>query len=457
VSLAVDLLRAVDTFLESTAIASKNRRLARCRKGLASAMAAAFTTQGKAFVKRLASAKGTYPVQEGTRKWDDWEPLFDALALASIEAFIEPIDLWIAQALMIGARVAIAELRAGISFDLDHPAAVRYLKGHALEAAKSINATTKADIGRIVTQAVEEGWSYNKTAKAIIAKYAEYAEPRPQLHIANRATGIAVYESGMAYEVGGRAVVDDLMDAGLEMEHAWLTVKDERVEPECAANEGQGWIPADQPFQSGHMHPLAHYACRCTCLSRKRGVSEAALLEWSRKQPRDRKGRFARTGPKRPSRIDFASPTLQSLGEAADTRHLYPKNEPGRKDLKRLEAFLTPIGKEHISKGHPKRVAWLSQHSDLARKAVEKPEFVSRHLEHKPVMGRWSQARAVRVASEPNRYYVVVLSLAHPTTRGAKKAHQVLTMYPAAHRDLFRADGRLKDKWIDVGQQKTGP
>ena len=43
----------------------------------------------------------------------------------------------------------------------------------------------------------------------------------------------------------------------------WLLSNDEGVCPICAGNAAQGWIPIEQPFQSGDLAPLAHPRCRC--------------------------------------------------------------------------------------------------------------------------------------------------------------------------------------------------
>ena len=44
----------------------------------------------------------------------------------------------------------------------------------------------------------------------------------------------------------------------------WITSGKANVDPECQANEAEGWIPKDQAHASGHMHPLAHPDCVCT-------------------------------------------------------------------------------------------------------------------------------------------------------------------------------------------------
>jgi len=89
---------------------------------------------------------------------------------------------------------------------------------------------------------------------------------------------VAVTEIGNALEAGSAITAKELQDAGLVMEKSWLTVGDDRVcSEECELNEAQGWIPLDEPFASGHMHPLAHPACRCTALQRRvAGVARGA-------------------------------------------------------------------------------------------------------------------------------------------------------------------------------------
>ncbi len=240
-------------------------------------MASAFRAQGRAFLSRFATLKARFPLAEAVAEPpaappgpEDWEPLFDEAALETLQAFLTPLDVGVTLALQAGALTGIADVGLQASFSLGNPRAVAYLEGHALAAARHINATTKRDISEIVTKGVQEGWSYDQIAKAITAKYGEYAAGRPQQHVKSRAHGIALYEAGEAYCEGNRLVALDLEDAGLEMEHSWLTAKDDRVDPECRANEAQGWIPLKQAYQSGHLRPLAHYACRCDELIRRK-------------------------------------------------------------------------------------------------------------------------------------------------------------------------------------------
>jgi len=52
-------------------------------------------------------------------------------------------------------------------------------------------------------------------------------------------------------------------------EKAWNTVRDSHVDTtQCEPNQGQGWIPIGDTFQSGHAAPTAHPRCRCNLLYR---------------------------------------------------------------------------------------------------------------------------------------------------------------------------------------------
>jgi len=161
------------------------------------------------------------------------------------------------------------DFAAILSFDLENPRAVAYVREHGAALVANINSTTRDYIRTVVTQGVDEGWSYDKIAKSITDRYQEFAVGKPQLHIDSRAHGIAVTETGMAYENGSRIVANDLKAAGLQMEKFWQTVEDERVSALCANNQAQGWLPIDQPFASGHQEALGHPYCRCTTLYRR--------------------------------------------------------------------------------------------------------------------------------------------------------------------------------------------
>jgi len=232
----------------------------------------AFRQQGRAFLSRLATQAGRFgtaeALREGANEVPDWEPLFTQAALETLSIFEGPISTIARQALEAGLRVAMADLKTTIAFDLKHPKAVAYLEDHGADLVTKINDTTRSRVRTIMTQAVDEGWSYNRTAKELKALYDGFSVGKPQKHIQSRAHLIAVTESGEAYEHGNMLVGQELAAAGLDMQKSWNSVGDERVSPECRANEAAGWIPLADAYPSGKDRPLQHPACRCAGLIR---------------------------------------------------------------------------------------------------------------------------------------------------------------------------------------------
>lgn len=269
---AAALLPVVQAFLEAASVAQKWRELGPLEERLTREMARAFLAQGRAFMAGFGTLRSRFT--EGRRLREaitesDWFSLFDAAAQETLTMFLGPIQDAAGQALAMGAQSVLADIGMDVAFNLRNPEAVAYLEEHGAALVTQINETTRDEIKRIVTQAVDEGWSYNRTAQEIIARFSEFAVGKPQQHIDSRAHLVAVTEAGHAYEAGSAIVVQDLQDAGLTMEKSWLTVGDDRVSDGCRANQAEGWIPVAQAHQSGHQHPLRFPGCRCTELYRR--------------------------------------------------------------------------------------------------------------------------------------------------------------------------------------------
>jgi hypothetical protein len=262
-----DLMRPLERFLEADARRAKRRRLAGIETGLEQAMAKAFRRQGKLFVTEFGALRRLF--QESIAP-ADWIPLLDSAFDGTQDLFASPIEAAAAAALEAGWSAGATDLAIGTSFNLRNPRAVAYLHEYGARQVTKINDTTREYIKTVVEQGVDEGWSYDRMAKAITERYSEFAVGKPQAHIDSRAHLIAVTEAGEAYEHGNLLVAQDLADNGIAMQKHWLTVGDSGVDPDiCRANEDQGWIPLAQPYQSGHDRPLGHPACRCTQQTRR--------------------------------------------------------------------------------------------------------------------------------------------------------------------------------------------
>ncbi len=267
--MAPSLPEALDRLLEAVTRLHRERVLAPAVKKAERQIGIAFSKQGREFLRRLAKLKRSFAesaLVERTAETPEWEPLFTAAELAALRAFEDPLGVLHRAALAAGARVVMAEFGVKGSFDLEAPEAVSFLKGRAAERVKLINETTRAELKVLLANAMEQGWSYDKTARAIREKFEGFAGKRPQKHIQSRAHLVAVQESGEAYEHGTLTAGKKLADAGLVMEKSWLTTGDSRVSALCRGNQGAGWIPLEDAFPSGHDRPLGHVACRCTLL-----------------------------------------------------------------------------------------------------------------------------------------------------------------------------------------------
>jgi hypothetical protein len=160
----------------------------------------------------------------------------------------------------------------GISFSLSNPRAVAYLKEHGAEQIPGIDETTRATIRDILVRGRQEGWAYDKVAKAIIEQFPEFAVGTPYEHIRSRAHLIAVDETSKAYGEANYQVALGMDERGLPMEKKWAASPDEKTCEVCLGNAAVGWVPVRRPFPSGHQREPAHPACRCNTQYRWMGT-----------------------------------------------------------------------------------------------------------------------------------------------------------------------------------------
>jgi len=179
-----------------------------------------------------------------------------------------PLELHVAdQKLVLVLFQAASPLGDGLHI-VPQPRAVAWLTEHCAEMVKGIDDTTRSRVAALVTQAVEEGWSYSKTEQALKDMYDGFRKSLPQRHIESRARLIAVNEAAMGYTQGELELGRWLAEGGLAVEKSWLTTMDERTCEVCSGNEGESWIPLEQAFADGSEGPPAHPACRCVLETR---------------------------------------------------------------------------------------------------------------------------------------------------------------------------------------------
>ena len=262
------LAEAIARLVAAAKVYQRDRALKPVERRLAADMRKAFREHRRVFLQEF-ERYGPHIFGEAAPL-----PIEGVLEIAyrsTLDLFTAPIEVAAAAAIEIAAKHRVAEFGVDFSFDLKNPRAIAAIKAQAAASVEEIDATTRDDLTRILTQGMEDGYNYQQVARAIAAKYDEYAIPitRPR-HIRNRAELIAVTEAAEAYEAGNRLVIDEMTAVGLEMEMHWSTVGDARVSDGCIANAAVGWIPVDAPFPSGHQHPPRFPGCRCAILYRRR-------------------------------------------------------------------------------------------------------------------------------------------------------------------------------------------
>lgn len=245
---------------------------------LEKAMEEAFFRQGEAFIRRLKAFKPWFPPEELKEQLiptglsvAEIMSLWEEIALGTWYFFEQPMNTAAVKAMMAGKAAAIANVSWMGSFTLGFDEMLlNQIPALTKMQVHSINRTTQKYINTQIRHAMEEGWSYNRTAKAIIGRFKEFAIGKPQLHIQSRAHLVAITETGNLYVEGTMRTARELEAMGLVQEKFWLTVGDDRVSDGCRANTAVKWIPLNQPFPSKDMQPLRFPGCRCDLLTRRK-------------------------------------------------------------------------------------------------------------------------------------------------------------------------------------------
>lgn len=203
----------------------------------------------------------------------DVNPALNAAEGATVAFATSAIQEAVEVALIAGSDAIFETVGVGlgISFDLVDPRAIEYLDQNGATQVSGIDETTRNRVRRIIVQASQEGWPWERTSDALIDMYEGFRfGGKGPLHFNNRGQLIAVTEIGNAYEEGARIGALQLRDAGLLMEKKWSGPDDSRTSEACHSNLEAGWIDIDDTFPSGDLRPLNHPGCRHTVLYRRK-------------------------------------------------------------------------------------------------------------------------------------------------------------------------------------------
>jgi hypothetical protein len=266
-TIPAELLAIVDRYLLQEALARREQALGKIERRLAVTLADAWRKEGALMVRKLEAGRDRWSALEAPRPrrillgQHELDILYDNVSQTMRHVFEAALQDTAERAFSKG--LASSTLGGTVSLDLQNPRAVAYLTRRGAERVTGITQATRDRLRTVLADAVERGDSYTTLGQEIDQMFRGFGGARPQAHIATRAELVAATETGDAYAAGNRELAQQVQQSGQTVEKHWLTADDDRVDPDCEANEAAGWIDLDEPYPSGHQRPLAHPACRC--------------------------------------------------------------------------------------------------------------------------------------------------------------------------------------------------
>jgi len=240
---AAELLPALDRLIEAALRSELDRIELRLMRGLR----VAFVHQGAAVAKGRHTAHG-----------------IDGSLAATLPAFDAALSDGAERALGLGFADAAAMLDVTLA-EADGLPKVRMFRDATAQTAayvtdartvrwRSLEATTRQRLDKVLNTSASEGWGYARTERAIRREFRDMA--------ASRAETIARTETANAYESARRIVAQGVRADGEVVEQRWLVTY--ACCDLCAMNEQAGWMPLDAPYPSGSDKPPEHPNCRCS-------------------------------------------------------------------------------------------------------------------------------------------------------------------------------------------------
>jgi hypothetical protein len=180
----------------------------------------------------------------------DLPDILKKMDLSDLNGLVESLKEALAQASNEGWSSGMIAAHAPDQFAMMNPDAATWAAQHAAERVAQLDDATRMFLRVLVTDAIKDGWTNEQLAAALESNYA----------FSNmRAKTIADSEIADATVHGSLAAWKKMGIPG----KSWLVSPDENNCAVCLANQAQGAIPIDQPFQSGHQAPTAHPNCHC--------------------------------------------------------------------------------------------------------------------------------------------------------------------------------------------------
>lgn len=257
------LIESIDTLIEASRRSTIYRARLPFEKRMRSLWVRRFAAQRRAVLAELTSGV----VRESV---SSLQAMLLALLDVPDEDWSGSIASIVAEAITTAADNTIADLlpMPSATFSFDMTMLATNLSQYSSQLIRGIDEVTRQRIIAILTEGAEQQLSYSQIATNLRREFRQFAVPKPQRHIRDRATLIAVTEIGNAYVRGQVDAIRKMEAVGLRFQKSWLTVGDDRVSDGCLENAGAEWIAFAEAFPSGHQWPLRFPGCRCSLLTR---------------------------------------------------------------------------------------------------------------------------------------------------------------------------------------------
>lgn len=169
-----------------------------------------------------------------------------------VASFSDEVTDTLETSLKRAGKTSLARVGAGVTFDLNNPRVIEFLRQHALDSATSISGSLKDEARSRIIAGVDAGLGPADIARNLSEFFNEQSD--------FRAMRIARTEVVAGYQQGN---LEGYRQSGVVVSKKWLTAGDDNVDDDCLQNEADGDVPLDAGFSSGDFTPPVHPNCRC--------------------------------------------------------------------------------------------------------------------------------------------------------------------------------------------------
>lgn len=259
------VMDAARHLVEVERVERRDRDLSAPESQIRGALSRYWKAQRDELLPRLDDLR-TYFAESPGQAGDDYDRAWQAATAALADA-ARRLGTTVAEALRravaLGGQSFVRDVGLDLAFDVDSPAAQRFLADRGANLVAGVDETTRQQMRGVIERGVRDGRTYAQTADEISRRFAGFSDPSVMGHIRTRAELVAVTETATAYEHAHSLAGDDLEAAGVGVEKRWIDAGDARVHAGCAANSGAGWIGHREVFPTGVANPPDHAGCRC--------------------------------------------------------------------------------------------------------------------------------------------------------------------------------------------------